>query len=47
MARHARRRMGVYGGFVDKFPIGAVVNGSLTIKSGQCHVQRYLRPLLP
>jgi threonine dehydrogenase-like Zn-dependent dehydrogenase len=38
--------IGVYGGFVDKFPIGAVVNRSLTIKSGQCHVQRYLRPLL-
>jgi threonine dehydrogenase-like Zn-dependent dehydrogenase len=38
--------MGVYGGFVDKFPIGAVVNRSLTIKAGQCHVQRYLRPLL-
>jgi threonine dehydrogenase-like Zn-dependent dehydrogenase len=38
--------VGVYGGFVDKFPMGAVVNRSLTIKSGQCHVQRYLRPLL-
>jgi threonine dehydrogenase-like Zn-dependent dehydrogenase len=38
--------IGVYGGFVDKFPIGAVMNRSLTIKSGQCHVQRYLRPLL-
>jgi threonine dehydrogenase-like Zn-dependent dehydrogenase len=38
--------IGVYGGFVDKFPIGAVVNRSLTIKSGQCHVQRYMRPLL-
>jgi threonine dehydrogenase-like Zn-dependent dehydrogenase len=38
--------MGVYGGFVDKFPMGAVVNRSLTIKSGQCHVHRYLRPLL-
>ena len=37
---------GVYGGFVDKFPIGAIVNRSLTIKSGQCHVHRYLRPLL-
>ena len=37
---------GVYGGFIDKFPMGAVVNRSLTIKSGQCHVQRYLRPLL-
>jgi threonine dehydrogenase-like Zn-dependent dehydrogenase len=38
--------MGVYGGFVDKFPMGAVVNRSLTIKSGQAHVQRYLRPLM-
>jgi threonine dehydrogenase-like Zn-dependent dehydrogenase len=37
---------GVYGGFIDKFPIGAIVNRSLTIKSGQCHVQRYMRPLL-
>ncbi|HEY8429924.1 MAG TPA: zinc-dependent alcohol dehydrogenase [Sandaracinaceae bacterium] len=37
---------GVYGGFVDKFPMGAVMNRSLTIKSGQCHVHRYLRPLL-
>ena len=38
--------MGVYGGLVDKFPIGAVVNRSLTLKSGQCHVHRYIRPLL-
>ena len=38
--------IGVYGGFLDKFPMGAVVNRSLTIKSGQCHVQRYMRPLL-
>jgi threonine dehydrogenase-like Zn-dependent dehydrogenase len=38
--------IGVYGGFVDKFPMGAVMNRSLTIKSGQCHVQRYMRPLL-
>ncbi|HVG80618.1 MAG TPA: zinc-dependent alcohol dehydrogenase [Patescibacteria group bacterium] len=38
--------IGVYGGFIDKFPMGAVVNRSLTIKSGQCHVQRYLKPLL-
>lgn len=37
---------GVYGGFIDKFPMGAVVNRSLTIKSGQTHVQRYMRPLL-
>jgi threonine dehydrogenase-like Zn-dependent dehydrogenase len=37
---------GVYGGFVDKVPFGAVVNRSLTIKSGQTHVHRYLKPLL-
>jgi threonine dehydrogenase-like Zn-dependent dehydrogenase len=38
--------IGAYGGFIDMFPIGAVVNRSLTIRSGQCHVQRYMRPLL-
>jgi threonine dehydrogenase-like Zn-dependent dehydrogenase len=38
--------VGVYGGFIDKFPMGAVMNRSLTIKTGQCHVQRYLKPLL-
>ena len=38
--------IGVYGGFVDKFPIGSVMNRSLTIRSGQCHVHRYMRPLL-
>jgi threonine dehydrogenase-like Zn-dependent dehydrogenase len=38
--------VGVYGGLVDKFPMGSVVNRSLTIKAGQCHVQKYLRPLL-
>ncbi|MEV4630606.1 zinc-dependent alcohol dehydrogenase [Micromonospora sp. NPDC049523] len=38
--------IGVYGGFVDKFPMGSLMNRSLTLRSGQCHVQRYLRPLL-
>jgi threonine dehydrogenase-like Zn-dependent dehydrogenase len=38
--------IGVYAGFIDKFPMGTIVNRSLTIKSGQCHVQRYMRPLL-
>jgi len=37
---------GVYGGLLDKIPFGAIVNKALTIKSGQTHVQRYLRPLL-
>jgi threonine dehydrogenase-like Zn-dependent dehydrogenase len=38
--------VGVYGGFIDKFPMGTIVNRSLTLKSGQCHVQRYMKPLL-
>jgi threonine dehydrogenase-like Zn-dependent dehydrogenase len=38
--------IGVYGGFIDKFPVGAIVNRSLTLRSGQCHVHRYMRPLL-
>ena len=38
--------IGVYGGFIDQFPMGAIVNRSLTLKSGQCHVHRYLKPLL-
>ena len=38
--------IGVYAGFIDKFPFGTVMNRSLTIKSGQCHVHRYMKPLL-
>jgi threonine dehydrogenase-like Zn-dependent dehydrogenase len=38
--------IGVYGGFIDKFPMGSLMNRSLTIRTGQCHVQRYMRPLL-
>jgi threonine dehydrogenase-like Zn-dependent dehydrogenase len=38
--------IGVYGGFIDKFPIGSLMNRSITIKTGQCHVQRYMKPLL-
>ncbi len=37
---------GVYGGFLDKIPFGSVMNRSITIKTGQTHVQRYLGPLL-
>lgn len=37
---------GVYGGFIDKFPFGAVVNKALKVKTGQTHVQRYMKPLL-
>jgi threonine dehydrogenase-like Zn-dependent dehydrogenase len=38
--------IGVYGGFVDKFPMGAILNRGLTLKAGQCHVHRYMQPLL-
>lgn len=37
---------GVFGGFVDKIPIGAAMNKGLQIRTGQTHVHRYLRPLL-
>src|SRR4051812_17760857 len=38
--------IGVYTGLIDKFPMNSVMNRSLTIRSGQCHVHRYLKPLL-
>jgi threonine dehydrogenase-like Zn-dependent dehydrogenase len=38
--------IGVYAGFDDKFPMGSVMQRSLTIKTGQAHMQRYMRPLL-
>jgi threonine dehydrogenase-like Zn-dependent dehydrogenase len=37
---------GVYGGMADKFPIGALMEKGLQVKTGQTHVQKYLRPLL-
>jgi len=38
--------IGVYGGLLDKFPMGSLMNRSLTMRTGQCHVQKYMRPLL-
>ena len=37
---------GVYGGFVDKIPLGAFMNKGLTLKTGQTHMMRYMKPLL-
>ncbi len=37
---------GVYGGLVDKIPLGALMNKGLTIKTGQTHVHRYVPKLL-
>ncbi len=38
--------LGVYAGFIDKFPLGALMNRGITIRTGQCHVHRYMKPLL-
>jgi threonine dehydrogenase-like Zn-dependent dehydrogenase len=38
--------IGLYGGLIDKFPAGAWMNRSLTLRTGQCHVQKYMKPLL-
>jgi threonine dehydrogenase-like Zn-dependent dehydrogenase len=38
--------IGVYGGFIDKFPAGAWMNRSITLRTGQCHAHKYMRPLL-
>ncbi|HEX2056572.1 MAG TPA: zinc-dependent alcohol dehydrogenase [Nitrospiraceae bacterium] len=37
---------GVYGGFLDKVPFGAAFNKGLTLKMGQTHMQKYMKPLL-
>jgi threonine dehydrogenase-like Zn-dependent dehydrogenase len=38
--------LGVFGGLVDKFPMGAVMNKALTIRTGQQNGQRYIPMLL-
>ncbi len=37
---------GVYVGFIDKVPFGAVNQKGVTIRQGQTHMHRYMRPLL-
>lgn len=38
--------IGIYSGFIDKFPMGSLMNRGLTLRTGQCHVHKYMRPLL-
>lgn len=38
--------MGVYGGLIDKFPMGPLMNKGLTLRAGQQHGQRYAQRLL-
>ncbi|MGE8134440.1 zinc-dependent alcohol dehydrogenase [Novosphingobium subterraneum] len=37
---------GVYGGLADKFPLGALMEKGLQLRTGQTHVQRYMKDLL-
>ncbi len=37
---------GVYGGLLDKVPFGAAFGKGLTLKMGQTHMHKYLKPLL-
>lgn len=37
---------GVYSGYVSAMPMGAFMNKGLTMKSGQTHMQYYMKPLL-
>ncbi|OLB64764.1 MAG: glutathione-dependent formaldehyde dehydrogenase [Actinobacteria bacterium 13_2_20CM_2_72_6] len=38
--------LGVFAGLVDKFPLGALMNKGLTLRSAQMHGQRYIPMLL-
>jgi threonine dehydrogenase-like Zn-dependent dehydrogenase len=38
--------IGVYGGVIDKFPIGAFFGKGLSMRAGQCDVQQFLPDLL-
>jgi threonine dehydrogenase-like Zn-dependent dehydrogenase len=37
---------GVYGGFIDMMPFGAIFEKGLQLRTGQTHTHRYMRPLL-
>lgn len=38
--------LGVFGGLVDKFPLGAVMNKGLTLRGAQQHGHRYIPMIL-
>jgi threonine dehydrogenase-like Zn-dependent dehydrogenase len=38
--------VGVYSGFADKIPLGALMNKALIVRTGQQHGQRYIPRLL-
>jgi threonine dehydrogenase-like Zn-dependent dehydrogenase len=38
--------VGVYAGYIDKFPYGTIFGKGLTLRGGQCNTQKYMKPLL-
>jgi threonine dehydrogenase-like Zn-dependent dehydrogenase len=38
--------VGVYAGYIDKFPYGTIFGKGLTLRGGQCNTHKYMRPLL-
>lgn len=38
--------LGVFGGFIDKFPMGAIMNKALTVRGAQQHGHRYIPQIL-
>jgi threonine dehydrogenase-like Zn-dependent dehydrogenase len=38
--------IGVYGSFIDKFPMGSLMNRGITMKAAQTPVHKYMQPLL-
>jgi threonine dehydrogenase-like Zn-dependent dehydrogenase len=43
---HRLEYLATFMAHLDEFPAGAWMNRSLTLRTGPCHVQRYVRPLL-
>jgi threonine dehydrogenase-like Zn-dependent dehydrogenase len=37
--------IGVSGGMIDRFPAGAWMNRSISLRTGQAHVHKYMWPL--
>ncbi len=37
---------GVYGGVIDRFPLGAAFTKALTFRMGPTHINKYMKPLL-
>jgi threonine dehydrogenase-like Zn-dependent dehydrogenase len=38
--------VGVYAGYIDKFPYGTIFGKGLKLRGGQCNTQKYMKPLM-